>query len=55
MAGVESVRTRGQRLSVLASANADAVAERARGLAASSVHVAPVGLRDVFLEKVKES
>jgi hypothetical protein len=27
---------------------------RARELAASSIQVAPVGLREVFLEKVKE-
>jgi ABC-2 type transport system ATP-binding protein len=52
---VESVRTRGQRLSVLASANADAVVERARGLAASSIQVAPVGLREIFLEKVTDA
>ena len=53
--GVESVRARGQRLSVLTSANADAVVERARGLSASSIQVAPVGLREIFLEKVKDA
>jgi len=52
--GVEKIRTNGHEMSVLASTNAEAVVERARDLNAVSVEVAPVGLRDIFLETVKE-
>jgi ABC-2 type transport system ATP-binding protein len=52
--GVERIQTKGHQMSVFASRNADAVVERARGLNAISVEVAPVGLRDIFLETVKE-
>jgi ABC-2 type transport system ATP-binding protein len=54
VAGVEKIRTEGRRMSVFASSNADAVVERAHNLSAVSVEVAPVGLRDIFLETVKE-
>jgi len=54
MTGVERIQTKGHQMSVFASRNADAVVERARGLNAISVEVAPVGLRDIFLETVKE-
>ena len=40
-------------MSVFASNNAEAVIELARGLNAISVEVAPVGLRDIFLETVR--
>jgi len=53
--GVERVRTKGHQMSVFASGNAEAVVERARDLDAISVEVAPVGLRDIFLETVKEN
>jgi ABC-2 type transport system ATP-binding protein len=52
--GIERVRTDGRQMTVLASRNADAVVERAYGLAAVSVEVAPVSLREVFLETVKD-
>ncbi len=55
MTGVEKIRTNGYEMSVFASMNADAVVERARDLNVVSVEVAPVGLRDVFLETVKEN
>jgi ABC-2 type transport system ATP-binding protein len=55
IAGVEKIRTRERQMSVFASRNADAVVERARDLNAVSVEVAPVGLRDIFLETVKEN
>jgi hypothetical protein len=42
-------------MSVFASKNAEAVIERAHDLGALSVEVAPVGLRDIFLETVKEN
>jgi ABC-2 type transport system ATP-binding protein len=53
--GIERVRTDGRQMTVLTSRNADAVVERAYGLAAVSVEVAPVSLREVFLETVKDS
>jgi ABC-2 type transport system ATP-binding protein len=53
--GVESIRTRGHQMSVFASCNADAIVERARDLHAGSIEVAPVGLREIFLQKVKEN
>ena len=52
--GIERVRTDGRQMTVLTSRNADAVVERAYGLAAVSVEVAPVSLREVFLETVKD-
>ena len=53
--GVESIQTKGHEMSVFASRNADAVVERAHDLNAVSVEVAAVGLRDIFLETVKEN
>ena len=54
IAGVERIQAASNRLSVFASKNAEAVIERAHDLNAVSVEVAPVGLRDIFLETVKE-
>jgi ABC-2 type transport system ATP-binding protein len=53
LAGVESIRAKGLHLSVLASGNTEAIVERARDFHASSIQVAPVGLREMFLDKVK--
>jgi ABC-2 type transport system ATP-binding protein len=53
--GVESIRTSGHQMSVFASRNADAIMERARDLHAGSIEAAPVGLREIFLHKVKEN
>ena len=55
IAGIEDVRTRGHQMSVLASRNAEAVVARAHDFHASSIDITPVALRDVFLQKVKES
>jgi ABC-2 type transport system ATP-binding protein len=55
IAGVERIQTKEHQMSVFASRNAEAVVERARDLNAVSVEVAPVGLRDIFLETVKEN
>ncbi|MGO9270957.1 MAG: ATP-binding cassette domain-containing protein [Terriglobia bacterium] len=55
IAGVEKIQTQGHQMSVFASRNAEAVIERARDLSAVSVEVAPVGLRDIFLDTVKEN
>jgi ABC-2 type transport system ATP-binding protein len=53
--GVERIETSGHQMSVFASGNAEAVIERARDLNVVSVEVAPVGLRDIFLETVREN
>jgi len=55
LAGVESIRTSGRQMRVFVSRNVEAVVERARDLHASSVEVTSVGLREIFLETVKES
>ena len=55
IAGIEEVRTRGHQMSVLASRNAEAVVARAHDFHATSIDITPVALRDVFLQKVKES
>jgi ABC-2 type transport system ATP-binding protein len=55
VSGVEKIHTAGFQMTVLASRNAEAVVERAHDLNAISVEVAPVGLRDIFLETVKEN
>jgi ABC-2 type transport system ATP-binding protein len=52
--GVESIRTSGRQMSLVVSRNADAATERARSWNALSIEVAPVGLREIFLETVKE-
>jgi ABC-2 type transport system ATP-binding protein len=54
MAGVEDIRSRGHQMMVVASGNVDSVVERAHDFNASSIDVTPVGLREIFLEKVRE-
>lgn len=54
ISGVERIQTRGHQVSVFATSNAESVIELARSLNAVSVQVAPVGLREIFLETVKE-
>jgi ABC-2 type transport system ATP-binding protein len=53
--GVERIRTRGTAMSLFASSNSEIVVERARECHAVSVEVVPVGLREIFLETVKEN
>jgi ABC-2 type transport system ATP-binding protein len=53
--GVESIRTRGTAMRLFASSNSEIIVERAREQHALSVDVAPVGLREIFLETVKEN
>ncbi len=55
ISGVERIRTHGREMSVFASRNTEAIIARARDFDAVSVEVAPVGLRDIFLETVKEN
>jgi ABC-2 type transport system ATP-binding protein len=52
MPGVRSAKVSGRQVSVLVTANVDAVVERARALGATSVDVENVSLREVFLERV---
>jgi ABC-2 type transport system ATP-binding protein len=52
--GVRQIQTSGRQLIVRANRNADAIVERARDLDAVSIDVAPVTLREVFLETVKD-
>jgi ABC-2 type transport system ATP-binding protein len=52
--GIERVRTAERQIEMLVSANVDAIVERARQAGAVSIDVAPVGLREVFLETVQD-
>jgi len=51
--GVEQVTVQGRTISILASRNVDEIAALGPLLAAKSVDVQPVGLKELFLEKVK--
>src|SRR3984885_13865092 len=53
--GVEDVRTRGYPMRGRASRNAEGFVARAPDFQATSIDVTPVGLREIFLEKVKEN
>ncbi|HXX45750.1 MAG TPA: ABC transporter ATP-binding protein [Candidatus Acidoferrales bacterium] len=55
MTGVERIETSGHQMRVLASRNAEMVVERAHALNAVSVETSPVGLRDIFLETVRDN
>ncbi|SRR5579871_810018 len=55
MLGVEQVRFAGRQMVIHASKNADAIVEQARALNAVSIDVAPMTLREVFLETVKDA
>jgi ABC-2 type transport system ATP-binding protein len=54
MPGVERVQASGRQLTLLASRHVDAIVGRAHSLRAVSVDVAPVSLREVFLDAVRE-
>jgi ABC-2 type transport system ATP-binding protein len=54
LTGVESVKTKGCQMRVFSSGNTDEIVERARQYRASAIEVAPVGLREVFLGKVRQ-
>lgn len=53
MAGIRHIRRAERQLSVLVRGNADAVAEQGRSMNAVSVDVAPISLREIFLESVQ--
>jgi len=52
--GVDHVSLQGRTISILASRNIDDIAALGPLLAAKSVEVQPVGLKELFLEKVRE-
>ncbi len=54
MPGVERIAARGHQIRMIVSANAESVLERARAYYPSSIDVSPIGLREIFLDKVKE-
>lgn len=52
--GIQQVQISGRQVILLANQNADAIVDLARSMEPVSVDVAAVGLREVFLETVKE-
>jgi ABC-2 type transport system ATP-binding protein len=52
-AGVERIQTSGYQMAVFTRGSADAVVERARDFHATSIDVAPVALRDIYLQTVR--
>jgi ABC-2 type transport system ATP-binding protein len=52
--GAEKVRTSGRQITVLASSNADGIADLGRSMNAVSVDISPISLREIFLESVQE-
>ncbi|MBS1799750.1 MAG: ABC transporter ATP-binding protein [Acidobacteria bacterium] len=52
--GIETMRSDGRQIAILASSNADAIAQHARERGAVSVDVAPISLREIFLETVQD-
>jgi ABC-2 type transport system ATP-binding protein len=52
--GVEKMRCDGRQITILASSNADAIAQLGREHGAVAVNVTPVNLREIFLETVQE-
>ena len=51
--GIQQVQTEGRQVVLVATQNADAILQLARGMEPVSVDVAPIGLREVFLQTVK--
>ena len=54
LAGVEHVRVSGRHVAIIASHNAEAIAEFGRERRAVDIQIAPVSLRELFLETVQE-
>ena len=50
--GVEKVQTRGRQMSLFATGHTDEIVAWARSFEASAIDVAPVGLREVFLQTI---
>ena len=54
MPGMERVRRDGRQIVILASSNADAIAQLGRDRGAVDINISPVSLREIFLETVQE-
>ena len=52
--GIETMRSDSRQITILASSNADAIAHHARERGAVSIDVAPISLREIFLETVQD-
>ena len=52
--GAQRVRTSGRQITVLASSNANGIAEFGRSMNAVSIDISPISLREIFLESVQE-
>jgi ABC-2 type transport system ATP-binding protein len=52
--GVEKMRCDGRQITILASSNADAIAQLGRDRGAVDINISPVNLREIFLETVQE-
>ena len=52
--GVSRIQTSGRQVTLLATQNADAIVALTRSMSPESIEVTPVGLRELFLETVKE-
>ncbi|MGO4515808.1 ABC transporter ATP-binding protein [Terriglobus sp. 2YAB30_2] len=52
--GVQKMRSEGRQITILASSNADAIAQMGREHGAVDIAVSPVNLREIFLETVQE-
>lgn len=53
VAGIERVYSDGRIVSLIASRNVDAIVEQVRAMQGSNVEIAPLSLKEVFLETVK--
>jgi ABC-2 type transport system ATP-binding protein len=53
--GVQRIKANGFQMAVFVSGNAEGVVERARNFRATSIDVAPVALRDIYLQTVRGS
>jgi ABC-2 type transport system ATP-binding protein len=53
--GIQQIQTSGRQVVLLANQNADAILELARSMEPVSIDISAVGLREVFLETVKEA
>jgi ABC-2 type transport system ATP-binding protein len=51
--GVQKVHEQGRTISILASRNADEIADQARAIRGATVETFPVALKDIFLEQVR--
>jgi ABC-2 type transport system ATP-binding protein len=55
ISGVQRIQSDGRQMTVFANKNAEVVIECARDLDATSIEVVPLGLREIFLETVREN